>query len=135
MTMSEAATEQQTASTASLFEQLGGTAAVDAAVDVFYRKVLGDYRINRFFDNSDMEKQAAKQKAFLTMAFGGPNNYTGKDMRTAHAHLVKMGLDNSHFNIVMEHLIATLVELNAPQNLIAQVETLAESTRADVLGK
>jgi hemoglobin len=133
--MSEAATEQQTASSASLFEQLGGTAAVDAAVDVFYRKVLGDYRINRFFDNSDMEKQAAKQKAFLTMAFGGPNNYTGKDMRTAHAHLVKMGLDNSHFNIVMEHLIATLVELNAPQNLIAQVETLAESTRADVLGK
>jgi hemoglobin len=73
----------------SLYEQLGGEAAVNAAVDIFYRKVLSDYRINRFFDKSDMESQAAKQKAFLTMAFGGPNNYTGTDMRQAHDHMVK----------------------------------------------
>ncbi len=45
--------EQETIAPASLFEQLGGAAAVDAAVDIFYRKVLSDYRINRFFDNSD----------------------------------------------------------------------------------
>jgi hemoglobin len=64
-----------------LFEQLGGEAAVDAAVGIFYRKVLADDRINSFFEGVDMEKQAAKQKAFLTMAFGGPHNYTGKDMR------------------------------------------------------
>ena len=57
-----------------LYERLGGEPAVNAAVDIFYRKVLNDYRINRFFDNVDMEKQAAKQKAFLTMAFGGPHN-------------------------------------------------------------
>jgi hemoglobin len=126
---------QETTSTPSLFDQLGGAAAVDAAVDIFYRKVLSDYRINRFFDNSDMEAQAAKQKAFLTMAFGGPNNYTGKDLRTAHAKLVKMGLNASHFDIVMEHLIATLVELSVPPALIAQVEALAESTRDDVLNR
>lgn len=35
--------------TLSLYERIGGAAAVDAAVDVFYRKVLNDYRINRFF--------------------------------------------------------------------------------------
>jgi len=120
----------------SLYEQLGGEAAVNAAVDIFYRKVLSDYRINRFFDNSDMEKQAAKQKAFLTMAFGGPNNYTGTDMRQAHDHLVKkMGLDDSHFDAVMEHLTATLQELNVPENLINQVATIAESTRTDILGR
>lgn len=43
-----------------------------------------------------MAKQAAKQKAFLTMAFGGPNNYSGADMRNAHAHLVAKGLNDSH---------------------------------------
>lgn len=118
-----------------LFEQLGGEAAVNAAVDIFYRKVLADYRINRFFDGVDMEQQAAKQKAFLTMAFGGPNNYTGQDMRNAHARLVKMGLDDSHFDAVMENLIATLQELNVPQNLIDQVDALAQTTRNDVLGK
>ncbi|MDO9049505.1 MAG: group 1 truncated hemoglobin [Methylobacter sp.] len=126
---------QETTSSQTLYEKIGGEAAVNAAVDIFYRKVLADYRINRFFDNSDMEKQAAKQKAFLTMAFGGPNNYSGQDMRNAHAHLVKMGLNASHFDAVMEHLGATLTELNVPQELIAQAAAIAESTRNDVLGK
>lgn len=126
---------QDTTTGASLFDQLGGEAAVDAAVEIFYRKVLADYRINRFFDNSDMERQAAKQKAFLTMAFGGPNDYSGKDMRTAHARFVKMGLNDSHFNAVMEHLSATLVDLSVPPALIAQVMALAETTRTDVLNK
>jgi hemoglobin len=122
-------------SSKTLFEQLGGEAAVDAAVDIFYRRVLSDHRINRFFDNTDMEQQAAKQKAFLTMAFGGPNNYSGTDMRTAHAKFVKMGLNDSHFDAVVEHLAATLQELNVPDALIKQVAAIAETTRNDVLGR
>ena len=126
---------QETTPSQTLYEKIGGEAAVNAAVDIFYRKVLSDYRINRFFDNSDMEKQAAKQKAFFTMAFVGPNNYNGQDMRTVHARFVKMGLNASHFDAVMEHLGATLTELNVPPELIAQAAAIAESTRNDVLGK
>ena len=119
----------------SLFEQLGGEAAVDAAVDIFYRKVLNDERISRFFEGVDMEKQAAKQKAFLTMAFGGPHHYTGLDMRKGHAHLVERGLDDSHFDAVVEDLGATLKELGVADNLIGQVAAIAGSTREDVLGR
>ncbi len=121
--------------TTTLYEQIGGEAAVNAAVDIFYRKVLTDHRINRFFDGVNMAQQAAKQKAFLTMAFGGPHNYTGEDMRKGHAHLVKLGLDDSHFDAVMENLGATLAELNVPKELIAQVAAIGESTRNDVLGR
>lgn len=119
----------------SLFSEIGGEAAVNAAVDIFYRKVLKDERINRFFEGVDMVKQAGKQKAFLTMAFGGPHNYTGEDMRRGHAHLVAQGLNDSHFDAVMENLGATLKELNVPDHLIAQAAAVAESTRNDVLGK
>ena len=119
----------------SLYDQLGGEAAVNAAVDIFYRKVLADDRINKFFEGIDMERQAAKQKAFLTFAFGGPNSYTGKDMREGHAHLVAKGLNDSHFDAVMEHLGATLKELNVPDELIAKAAAIAESTRNDVLGR
>ncbi len=119
----------------SLYGQIGGEAAVDAAVDIFYRKVLSDDRINRFFASTDMAKQAVKQKAFLTMAFGGPNNYSGMDMRTGHAHLVKDGLNDSHFDAVVENLVNTLKELNVADNLIEQVGVIAEGTRDDVLGK
>jgi len=119
----------------SLFDKIGGAAAVDAAVDIFYRKVLADDRINKFFEGVDMEKQAVKQKAFLTMAFGGPHNYTGEDMRKGHAHLVERGLNDSHFDAVMENLGATLTELNVPGDLIAEAAAIAESTRNDVLGR
>ena len=50
-----------------VYEQIGGAKAMDAAVDLFYRKVLADERISHFFEDVDMERQAAKQKAFLTM--------------------------------------------------------------------
>jgi hemoglobin len=119
----------------SLYERLGGEAAVNAAVDIFYRKVLADDRINMFFEGVDMDNQAAKQKAFLTMAFGGPHNYTGEDMRKGHAHLVEKGLNDSHFDAVMENIAATLKELNVPDDLIAEAAAIAESTRNDVLGK
>jgi hemoglobin len=39
----------------SLYSEIGGDAAVSVAVDIFYRKVLQDERINRFFDDVDME--------------------------------------------------------------------------------
>ncbi len=128
-------TNTQDNSEQSLYERIGGEPAVNAAVDIFYRKVLSDYRINRFFDNVDMEKQAAKQKAFLTMAFGGPHSYKGEDMRKGHMHLVKMGLDDSHFDAVVENLGATLEELNVSQELIVEVVAICETTRNDVLGK
>ncbi|TPW11570.1 MAG: hypothetical protein FD130_1953, partial [Halothiobacillaceae bacterium] len=34
----------------SLYERIGGDPAVTAAVDLFYRKVLADKRINQFFE-------------------------------------------------------------------------------------
>lgn len=117
----------------SLFERLGGEAAVDAAVDIFYRKVLADDSISHFFDDTDMDEQRQKQKSFLTMAFGGPNEYTGKDLRTAHAPLVEKGLNDSHFGAVAGHLQATLEELTVSEELIQEVMTIAASTHDDVL--
>lgn len=40
-----------------LYDELGGA----AAVDISYRRMLGDERVARFFDGVDMDKQAAKQ--------------------------------------------------------------------------
>ncbi|MEP6538997.1 MAG: group 1 truncated hemoglobin [Bryobacteraceae bacterium] len=121
--------------TPTLYEQLGGEPAVNAAVDVFYRKVLSDDRVSQFFDDVDMDRQIAKQKAFLTMVFGGPVAYTGKDMRAGHAHLVARGLNDSHVDAVIELLGASLHEVGAPADLISKVAAIAESARADVLDR
>src|SRR5262245_52923751 len=120
---------------ASLYDQLGGQAAVEAAVDNFYRRVLTDDRVSGFFDDVDMDRQRAKQKAFLTMAFGGPHNYSGKDMRNGHAHLVAKGLNSSHVDAIIEILGATLHDMGVGEELIQQVAAIAESTRNDVLSR
>lgn len=63
---------------ASLYERIGVEVAVNAAVDIFYRKDLADKRINKFVEGVDMNRQAVKQKVFLTMALGGANNFTAR---------------------------------------------------------
>jgi hemoglobin len=82
-----------------------------------------------------MDRQIAKQKAFLTMAFGGPNRYTGKDMRVAHKHLIARGLNDSHVDIVIQHLGSTLKELGAADADIAAVAAIANGARDDVLDR
>lgn len=118
--------------TMSIYEKIGGDAAVDAAVDIFYKKVLADERINQFFDSVDMPGQIQKQKAFLTYAFGGPNSYTGKDMREAHKH---MNLTEEHFGAVAENLVGTLEELKVPQEIIDEIVAVALSVKDDVLNR
>lgn len=114
----------------SIYDDLGGAASIDAAVDIFYRKVLADDRISEFFDTVDMESQHVKQKAFLTMALGGPNSYSGQDMREAHK---KMNLTEVHFAAVAEQLIATLEELSVPQEKIDEVVAVVLTVKDDVL--
>ena len=108
---------------------------MEAAVNLFYTKVLADQRIAHFFNDINMPRQIAKQRAFFTFALGGPNEYSGKNMRDGHAHLVERGLNDSHFNAVLELVGATLSELNVPENLRSQVAQLLESARGDVLGR
>jgi len=113
-----------------VYDDVGGAAAVDAAVDIFYRKVLADERVSKFFSGVNMESQREKQKAFLTMAFGGPNNYTGKDLRRGHSG---MKLNEGHFTAVAEQLLATLEELKVPQVSIDQIMAIVGTTKDDVL--
>ena len=119
----------------SLYERIGGEPAMQAAVDLFYRRMLKDERVCEFFDDVDMEGQIAKQKAFLTFVTGGPAKYTGQDMREGHAHLIERGLNDTHVDIVLAHLGESLTELGVDSAAIEEVVTTANSVRDDVLGR
>ena len=119
----------------SLYERLGGKAAIDAFVPALYERVLADDRINGFFEGVDMNAQRAMLNSFLTLGFGGPNNYTGKDLREGHTHLLAKGLNDSHFDALGEHINGVLKELNVPEDVISEVMAAAESLRPEVLNK
>lgn len=115
----------------SLYQKLGGKAAMEAAIDAFYVKVLADDRVKNFFDDVSMDKQRRKQKEFLSAAFGGPLPWVGKDMRKAHDG---MGITEEQFNAIAENLVNTLKDLKIRQELIDQVVAIALSVKDDVLG-
>lgn len=117
----------------SLYQKLGGKAAIDAAVELFYVKVLADKRVNHYFEDINMNKQKRKQKEFLSAALGGPIPYVGKDLRRAHEDLG--GLNDTHFDAIAEHLQATLTELKVDAEIIAQAMAIVGSTRDAVLNR
>ncbi|BAZ38464.1 globin [Calothrix sp. NIES-4101] len=121
-----------------LYDKLGGAAAVDLAVEKFYEKVLADERVQHFFVDTDMQQQKQHQKDFMTYAFGGIKHWDGRPMRDSHKKLVtEMGLTDIHFDAIAEDLVATLVELEVPQTLIDEVVQIVGSVehRNDVLNR
>jgi hemoglobin len=121
--------------TQSLYEQLGGEEMVSKMVTRFYQKVLADPRLRPFFENMDMARMESMQRAFLTTAFGGPNAYSGRDIRRGHARLVQRGLSDVHFDAVLGHLDESLAELNVNKPLRDWARALTESLRKDILGR
>ncbi|MCL6415012.1 group 1 truncated hemoglobin [Aestuariirhabdus sp. Z084] len=115
-----------------LFDRIGGAPAVDQAVELFYKKVLADDHVANYFASVNMQSQARRQKAFLTMVFGGPVNYSGKQMREAHAH---MNLRESHFAAVVSHLQETLRELGVCETDIEEALSIANSVKDEVLNR
>jgi len=94
----------------SLYERLGGKAAIVAVVDDFVANCAADMRINTFFAVTAADKNrlaAFKNKLVdqICEAAGGPCKYTGKDMKTAHAG---MGIGNADFNALVEDLTKSL---------------------------
>lgn len=112
-------------------------AAIAAVVDKFYGRIMADSHVSGFFKGVDMERQRAKQTAFVTMAFGGPMMYTARGMNEAHRKLrEEQGMDDSHFDAVAGHLQATLLEdFGLPQDLVAQALAIVGATREAVMGR
>ncbi|GGD78057.1 hypothetical protein GCM10011514_47530 [Emticicia aquatilis] len=95
---------------ASLYAQLGGNAAISAVIDQFITNVAGDARINAFFadaaaDPARLMKLRNNLINQVGMATGGPEKYTGLDMKAAHKG---MGVSEADFNALVEDLVKSL---------------------------
>lgn len=119
----------------SLYERLGGEGALQAAVPLFYDKVISDPLLAPFFETLDMPAQIRKQLGFMAHAFGGPEKYKGRDLRKAHERLLPMGLGDAHFDAVAGHLGTTLRELDVPEEMVAECLGLISGLRNEVLNR
>ncbi|MGR9054269.1 MAG: globin domain-containing protein, partial [Gammaproteobacteria bacterium] len=119
-----------------LYQRVGGDKAMEIAVDLFYRKVLQDDMVAKFFEDVDIDGQRLKQKNFLSMAFGGPYQFSGLDLRKTHRRLVQdLGLNDVHFDRVIGLFKDTLVELEISEKEQNEMMTILASAREDILDR
>lgn len=102
------ATQTATAAT-SLYERLGGEEAITAVVTEFLAIVAADSRINGFFANTDLERLKRLLVEQIGEASGGPQKYSGRDMKTAHAGLE---ITKADFDALVEDLVKALDKFN-----------------------
>ena len=114
----------------SIFDQIGGAAAVEAAVEQFYQRVLVDPLLKPFFKDTNLNWLKKSQVRFFTTALGGPQIYKGADMKSAHA---EMKIEEKHFGRVAQHLADTLRALKVPPPLIQQIMQTAGSLAPDII--
>jgi hemoglobin len=117
----------------SLYDELGGSAAIAVALDRFYEKVLDDGRIAHYFSDVKLDRLKERQASFLAMAFGGPGEYAGPDLHSAHKRARKRGLDEGDYHVFMGHFEDTLAELAVPREKIDEVMAIAHTGKSDVL--
>lgn len=96
----------------------------NAVVDEFYDQVVEDPRLSRFFEGADMNSLRKHQFSFMRYSFseGRAGTYTGRQLSDAHSRLIRdMGLNENHFDYVVEDLVNVLEKFQVPENLIQQV--------------
>ncbi|MFN3850029.1 MAG: group I truncated hemoglobin [Spirosomataceae bacterium] len=121
----------------SLYLRLGGNAAIQAVTDQFIANVAADARINAFFaqaaaDPARLKKLRDNLVNQIGEATGGPEKYTGLDMKTAHKG---MKITDAHFNALVEDLSLALDKFSVPAMEKTELLTALGGMRADIVGQ
>lgn len=90
-----------------LYERIGGEAAVAEMLDAFYARVLNDSDLRPFFAETSVEHLKKMQREFFAAALDGPVTSTDRDIATVHQG---RGIQRSHVTRFAHHLIETLKE-------------------------
>ena len=102
----------------SIYEQIGGTPAIETVVEDFYDRVLADDELAGFFTGTSMSRLTGKQVEFFAAALGGPDPYSGAPMRQVHQG---RGITMHHFNLVAGHLSDSLSGAGVPGAIVEQI--------------
>ncbi len=116
----------------SLYERLGGATSIAVVVDDFYVRVLADDLLTGMFAGVDLAHLRRHQARFIGYALGGPNQYTGRNMRRAHEGLA---ITPDQFAAVARHLRDALAAAGVPGPAVDEVIAHVAALRDDVVGR
>jgi len=114
------------AAAVNVYRAIGGRAAVVAAVDGLYGRLLADPVLSGFFPGGVGPRHRAYVVTILGEALGGPERYRGPDLVKAHRGL---GITDADFDRTAGHLAATLDDLGVPAHLADHIVGIVAGLR------
>ena len=93
------------------YKAFGGKQNIDPMIVDFVQRISTDPRISVFFAKANLTRLTFELQAQVCYLTGGPCEYTGKDMRSAHA---AMGVHDSDFNALAEDLQISMNKYQVP---------------------
>jgi hemoglobin len=114
----------------SLYQRLGGKAAITAVVNEFVMRVAADSRINKFFAHADIPHLKTELVDQICQGSGGPCRYSGKSMKDAHKG---MGVSGADFNALVEDLVAALDKFKVPEREKKDLLALLGPMKTDIV--
>ena len=126
------ANEDTMPATESMYADIGGSEAVESVVTEFYDRVLDDPLLEPYFEGYDMATLYAHQVQFISAVAGGPVEYTGADMQSAHEG---MGITEEAYSHVAGHLADALRVNNVAEPYVEHVMEEVGALEDDIVGQ
>jgi hemoglobin len=114
----------------SLYERVGADPAIRAVMGGLYARIMSDRELAPIFERVNIERHSRKAAAFVAAAAGGPDEWSGRDMVSAHRSL---HITNEQFDRVAEHLNDTLEAMEVPLGLTSELLILVGSLRSQIV--
>ena len=102
----------------SLYERVGATSVIDAAIELMYSRVAADAEFSPLFEGVDMVRLQGHTVEYVVKAFGGPDDYFNDALQPFVAQLAANGFTGTHFNAVCDSLVSALTLLEVAPDCI-----------------
>jgi hemoglobin len=124
--------EVRTTDNRSLYDRLGGKESLTAFIDDFLTRVANDKRISAFFAHANRPRLEQLLVDQICQASGGPCNYAGKDMKSAHQG---MGISSDDFDALLQDLVASLDTFKVGEREKSELLALLRPIQKDIVEK
>ncbi len=121
--------------TKSLFERLGGSSGIERIVDEVASRHLENPVIQARFrpyleQPGKLDQLKVHLARFLELGSGGPQRYTGRDMKSAHRG---MNISPAEYMAAVDDIVAALVKVDVDEQSRKDVLAIAWSLKGDIM--
>ncbi len=122
--------------TKSLYDRLGGVYPVATVVDAFIERLLVNDVLNTNPAIKEARDRVPKQglkfqvTALVCQVTGGPQTYTGRSMKEAHAHL---NISDKEWDVMVAEFVTTLNDFKVPQKEQDELLAIVGTTKGDIV--